>query len=96
MPKRKIRVYIVSDGVDKQAFLDIDEAQVFLQKLENKKILGRYRPEIETRVCRNRRQVDSIFEYYSRTYFDDMYYEQKGINDDMNPDEGDGWNNSVN
>ena len=72
MPKRKIRVYIVSDGVDKQAFLEMDQAQVFLQKLENKEFVG-YRPQIETRVCRNKRQVDSVLEYYNRNYIDDMY-----------------------
>ena len=52
-------------------------------------------PSIEKMVAPNMRIFHEIIEYNNRDYIDDMYFEQKAINDDMNWDEGDGWNNTV-
>ena len=56
---------------------------------------GFYMPSIEKIVAPNMRIFHEIIEYNNRDYIDDMYFEQKAINDDMNWDEGDGWNNTV-
>ena len=52
-------------------------------------------PSIEKIVAPNMKIFHEIIEYNNRDYIDDMYFEQKAINDDMNWDEGDGWNNTV-
>jgi len=76
----------------KTAVISSSEAK----EIKNKWIkAGFYEPSIEKIVAPSMRIFHEIIEYNNRDYIDDMYFEQKAINDDMNWDEGDGWNNTV-
>ena len=87
----EIRAWNESEMV-KAAVTSFSEAKAIEDKWVK---AGFCNPYIEKIVAPNMKIFHEIIEYNNRNYIDDMYFEQKAINDDMNWDEGDGWNNTI-